>query len=126
MTVGRDTRQFMVSCELPTNATLNVEAKDDLGKWVARFDSATDDLLAALNFLDRPILAQTGADLIVVIVSLLESFGIDTDAVLQIIHQSNLSRLDENGHPYEVDANNHVGRGPDYVDPYPLIKEVVS
>lgn len=127
MMVGRDVRSFMVACGLPVDLPLNTDDRDIVAKFLVRFDEAGQDLEEAIGYLDRTATAQTAADLIYILAGVMETFGLDTDEILSVIHRSNLSRINEDtGKPFQVDENGKVGRGPEWYDPLSEIEDIVG
>lgn len=55
------------------------------------------------------------ADLQYVLSAFAYEFGIDLDRAFTEVHKSNLTKLDADGQPYEVDETGKIKKGPHYV-----------
>ena len=92
-----------------------------------------EEVLIALNTADtdakriaaRVMLADLLGDLIVYCASEAERWDIPIAEVLQIIMESNFSKLDENGRPIKDERGKFL-KGPNYWRPEPRIKELLE
>jgi predicted HAD superfamily Cof-like phosphohydrolase len=126
--IGNSVRHFLSSCGEPLDLPLDKDDNAEIGRSLMLVDKAVDDFEAALGYRERALTAQQGADLVYVVVAVLEKFGLSFDEVFSEVHRSNLSRIDSaTGLPYEQDSGTgHVGRGEDYFDPFESIEEITS
>ncbi len=126
--IGKSVRNFLSSCGAPLDLPLNREDNSVIGRSLMLLGKAVDDFEAALGYRERALTAQQGGDLIYIVVGIMEKFGMHADEVLACIHISNISRIDPaTSRPYDQDEDTGaVLRGPNYLDPYDSIKDIVS
>lgn len=68
--------------------------------------------------------ADALGDLLYVVIGAALEYGIPLDEVVDEIHRSNMSKLDENGQPIYRESDGKVLKGPDYFPPN--LKEVLG
>lgn len=57
------------------------------------------------------------ADLAYVVSGFAVEFGIDLDLAFNLVHRSNLTKLDDNGVPHELKPSGKIAKGPFYAEP---------
>lgn len=57
------------------------------------------------------------ADLQYVLSAFAVEFGIDMEKAFNLVHRSNMTKIDDNGRPFEVDETGKVRKGPRYEEP---------
>lgn len=88
-------------------------------------DEETGELEEALFDNDLVAVAKELADVVYVAYGTAVSLGIDLDAVLRLVHLSNMSKLGEDGQPvFREDGK--VVKGPNYWSPEPAIKTLLD
>ena len=90
----------------------------DAEKLRGLLGDVTDEELALVMLMDWL------GDIQVYCASEMRRYGLPIDKVLDIIMESNFSKLDENGNPI-IDSNNKVGKGPNYWKPEPKLLELL-
>lgn len=93
---------------------------------IALMDEEFDELIQALHWGDRVLIAKELADLVYVVVGTAVDLGIPFDRVFDIVHASNMSKFNEDGEPYEVADNGKIRKGPNYVDPHTEIAKILK
>jgi predicted HAD superfamily Cof-like phosphohydrolase len=66
---------------------------------------------------DLAQIAKEAADLLYVTYGLFASLGINADAVVRAVHESNMSKLGEDGKPIYREGDRKVLKGPNYKEP---------
>lgn len=85
-------------------------------------DEEHDEVVEAINWGDPALVAKELADLLYVVHGTAVAFGIPLDDVFRVVHDSNMSKVQ--GHAATGDVK--VGKGPNYVDPIPEIKSILT
>lgn len=98
------------------NFTLIME--EEISENVDIIEDSTDEMDALVN------IADWLADMRYYIESESLKYGIPLDEVMQIVCESNMSKLDENGNVIK-DARGKVLKGPNYWKPEPKIRELL-
>lgn len=80
------------------------------------YDELFDEMNPALEEIEKPALAKELADLLYVIYGAADVFDIPIDEVFNQVHQSNMSKLDDDGKPVKR-ADGKVIKGPNYKPP---------
>lgn len=57
------------------------------------------------------------ADLQYVLSAFAVEFGIDLQLAFNLVHQSNMTKIDDEGQPFEIDETGKVRKGPRYEEP---------
>lgn len=121
MSVGYDVETFM-------KATGQVGATDDekalIASRISQIDQAYENLISALQWGDRAIIAKEAGDMVYVAVGTLVALGIPFDDVWAALHKSNMSRLDEDG-KVVTSPDGKVLKGPNYKGPEAEIEKLV-
>lgn len=121
MSVGFDVEQFMTAV-----GQIGTDDQDVVtGRFIALLDEKYDEVIQALQWGDRVIIAQELANLVYVTVGAGIALGIPFDDVWAAVHESNMSRLDEDGNPITSD-DGKVLRGPNYKGPEARIEKLVK
>lgn len=94
-----------------------LDEMDDIIDSVSNERTSNTDILVAL--------ADLLGDLQVYCASEMAKYGLPNDEVLEIIMQSNFSKMGEDGKPI-YDALGKVLKGPDYWKPEPKIRELLE
>ncbi len=121
--------------ELPVNnvPTLNNDTLDRLEKFksiLTKELSEIDDIIAAICGLQHDdvdiltMIADINADIIVYCQSEAVRYGIPLDEVLQIVMDSNDTKLDVDGKPIK-DADGKFLKGPNFIPPEPAIRKLL-
>lgn len=83
------------------------------------------DLRYAIKWNDEFALAETLSTIVEDVYELAEGLGIDLDAVVDAIHESNMSKLGEDGKPIYREGDGKVLKGPSYKTPTDDIRKLV-
>lgn len=122
MSVGFDVEQFM-------HAMKQIGAFEDEKKLIAFRISLIDEeyaeLIEALQWGDHRFIAKEAADLVYVVVGTCVALGIPFDEVFAAVHESNMSKLDDEGNPY-LREDGKAMKGPNYRAPEPKIERLVK
>ena len=115
--------------EFPTNSALidrlanfkriMIEEIEEVDALISNVSSGADDIAVLTE------LADWLGDLQVYCASEMAKFGLDNEVVLDIIMQSNMSKLGADGKPI-YDARGKVMKGPAYWRPEPMIKHYIA
>jgi len=102
---------------LPISAEPTVEVgSDQVSLRQALIEEEVAELAAAATAGDLTGIADALADIVYVAYGTAHVYGIDLDAVLDEVHASNMTKLDENGRPLRR-ADGKVLKGPAYRPP---------
>ena len=102
---------------LPINAEPTVDVgSDQVALRQALIEEEVAELAAAARAGDLTGIADALADIVYVAYGTAHVYGIDLDAVLDEVHASNMTKLDENGRPVRR-ADGKVLKGPAYRPP---------
>lgn len=99
----------------------DLEVRSDAGHSRAELryrliDEEFDELISELFDANKKKLAKEIADLLYVTYGLAATYGIDIDTVFNLVHESNMSKLGEDGKPIYRD-DGKVLKGPNYKEP---------
>jgi len=79
------------------------------------------ELWEAMDEKNLAKIAKEACDCLVVVYGTLVEYGINADAVFEMVHKSNMSKLGEDGKPvYREDGK--ILKGPNYKPPEPMIE----
>lgn len=101
------------------------EGGDIAAKYEQLMAEADDTLHQDARLAILTDMADWLGDIVVYCASEARRWGIPLDRVLEVIMQSNFSKLDANGHPI-YDERGKVMKGPHYWKPEPKIAEVLQ
>ncbi len=83
------------------------------------------ELREAMRANDLVAIAKEACDLLVVTYGTLVEYGIDADAVFEMVHKSNMSKLGADGKPIHRE-DGKVLKGPNYFKAEPVIEEYLK
>lgn len=75
-----------------------------------------EEVIKAIENGDLKNLSKELADLLVVTYGTADAYGIDADKAMDLVHKSNMSKLDNNGQPI-IREDGKVMKGPNYKEP---------
>lgn len=117
--------RFMVACGQQVAVALDRDTPSDLIDLRLRLmDEELTEVFEAINARDAEQTAHELADLLYVVLGTAVAFGVPIDEVFAAVSRANLSKIDENGRPYEV-VDGKVKKGPAYYDPSKDIAEIM-
>ena len=121
MSVEYDIRSFMA-------AVGQLEQTDDEKRLIdfriSLIDEEYDELIQALQWGDPALIAKEIADVVYVVVGTAIALGIPFDEVFAAVHESNMSKLDDQGQPYRRE-DGKILKGPNYIPPEAQIAKLV-
>lgn len=115
-----DVRKFMESVGQTVGGGLS--NKETIGLRLRLIDEEHDEVVEAINWGDPAQIAKELADLLYTVHGAAVAFGIPLDDVFRVVHDSNMSKV--TGHAANGDVK--VGKGPNYVDPIPEIRKILT
>ena len=122
MSVGYDVAQFMKASEAQWPEG---EDKKLIEFRISLLDQKYDELVQALQWGDREIIAKEAADFVYYVVGTCEVLDIPFDDVWVAVHESNMSKLDDEGKAI-IGPDGKVQKGPNYKGPEKRIEQLVK
>lgn len=114
-------REFHEAYELPVG-TVNIHndfdkiTKEDAERIALRSNLVAEEFKELINSESCEEIMKEACDLVYVVLGTFVEFGWDFDEAFRRVHESNMSKLDENGKPlYREDGK--VLKGPNYKKP---------
>lgn len=125
MTVEEDMIQFMSEAgQLPDADTVESGPSGSVVDLRLRLlDEEHDELVEAVRWGDRRIIAKEIADLVYVAVGTAVAYGLPFDEVWDIVHEANMSKLADKA---SVREDGKVLKSDTYRDPHDQISELVA
>jgi phosphoribosyl-ATP pyrophosphohydrolase len=122
VSVGFDVERFM-------RAVGQAGPVDDEKRLIAfrisLIDEEYDELIQALHWGDRALIAKEAADLVYVAVGTCVALGIPFDDVWNAVQESNMSKLDEDGNVIKS-PDGKILKGSNYKGPEKRIEQLVK
>lgn len=118
-------KKFMELANQGTNVRLDDATDQQKALRWKLIDEELAELHEAYHYGLEPESLHELADLIYVLVGVAVLHGWPLEDAFRAVCEANLSKFDESGNPYEVDASGKVKKGPEYKNPAPVIKELL-
>lgn len=123
MSIEYDVRQFMAAAQDRDTADLTDKQRGELR--ISLLDEQYDELVQAIQWGDKQIIAKKVADLVYVAVSVDVELGIPFSEVWDIVHESNMSNFAEEIEPM-FNISGKLIKAPSYIDPSEKIAKIVK
>lgn len=120
MNVEECVKSFMTEAKQLDNSS--IETTKDLR--IALIEEEFNEVIEAINWGDPTQIAKELADLVYVVVGTSLAFGYPFNETFGAVCESNLSKFDAEGHAI-IRSDGKVLKGPHYVAPEPVIKEIL-